>query len=164
MVKIKTAERIILIMNKPSFSIKLSSVLVKLVFILIIVCCIIAPQLVKLYDVSYILATGLESVSVPLLVTLYSCAVPAVILIIALDRLLTNIKEGNAFITQNVKCLRVISYCCFSVSILFIYFSFIRHFAFVIVIAAAFFGLILRVIKNVFEQAIIIREENDYTI
>ena len=35
---------------------------------------------------------------------------------------------------------------------------------FVVVIAAAFFGLILRVIKNVFEQAIVIKEENDFTI
>ncbi len=151
-------------MNKPAFSIKLSSVLVKIVFALIIVCCIAAPWLVKLYDENYILSSGLKSVSLPLIVTLYCCAVPAIILILALDRLLTNIKKGNAFITQNVTCLRIISYCCFTVSIVFIYFSFIRHFAFFIVIAAAFFGLIIRVIKNVFQQAVIIREENDYTI
>ena len=31
-------------------------------------------------------------------------------------------------------------------------------------IACAFMGLILRVVKNVFEQAVRIREENDFTI
>ena len=54
--------------------------------------------------------------------------------------------------------------CCFAASLIFIYFGFIRYFALFIVVAAAFFGLILRVVKNVFEQAIEIREENDFTI
>ena len=30
--------------------------------------------------------------------------------------------------------------------------------------AAAFIGLILRVVKNVFQQAMALKEENDYTI
>ena len=30
--------------------------------------------------------------------------------------------------------------------------------------AAAFFGLILRVVKNVIEQAVILKNENDFTI
>ena len=36
--------------------------------------------------------------------------------------------------------------------------------ALVVMIACAFMGLILRVVKNVFEQAVALREENDFTI
>jgi hypothetical protein len=116
-----------------------------------------------MYDEGIIKLTG-QSVFVPLIVTLYCSAVPAILLVIALDRLLSNIRHDKVFIPANVKILRLISYCCFAVSVIFIYFSFIRPFAWLVVIAAAFFGLILRVIKNVFEQAIILKEENDFTI
>ena len=34
----------------------------------------------------------------------------------------------------------------------------------IVALAAAFFGIILRVVKNVFEQAVALQEENDYTI
>ncbi len=151
-------------MKNKNLSLAISSVLTKVGFTLIIICCFAAPYLVTYYEQSYIIPYGIDSVYVPLLVTLYCSAVPALILTVSLDRLLTNIRKGNAFIKQNVTCLRIISYCCFAASLIFIYFGFIRHFALFIVVAAAFFGLILRVIKNVFEQAIEIREENDYTI
>ncbi len=151
-------------MPKKSISLVISSVLVKTVFVLIIVCCAAAPWMVRFYDNEYVLAVGQDSVYLPLLITLYCAAVPAMILIIALDRLLANISRGDAFINRNVMLLRVISYCCFAESVIFIYFGFLRNFAFLVVIAAAFFGLILRVIKNVFEQAIALREENDFTI
>lgn len=151
-------------MQGKSISLLISTVLVKTVFVLIIVCCAAAPWLVRSYDSEYVLAAGQSSVYLPLLITLYCAAVPAMILIISLDRLLANISRGNAFIKQNVTWLRIISYSCFAESVIFIYFSFLRNFAFLVVIAAAFFGLILRVVKNVFEQAIVLREENDFTI
>ncbi|MBR4305909.1 MAG: DUF2975 domain-containing protein [Ruminiclostridium sp.] len=151
-------------MKKANLSLVLSSILIKLVLVLIVVCCFTAPGIVSFYEQSYILPYGIDSVYVTLLITLYCSAVPALILTVALDRLIVNIKKGNTFIKQNVTCLRIISYCCFAASLIFIYFSFLRCFAWLVVIAAAFFGLILRVIKNVFEQAIEIREENDYTI
>lgn len=150
-------------LNRKNFSITLSLVLVRIVFALIIVSCFVGPYVVKMYDAGIIKLTG-QSVFVPLIVTLYCSAVPAILLVIALDRLLSNIRHDKVFIPVNVKILRLISYCCFAVSVIFIYFSFIRPFAWLVVIAAAFFGLILRVIKNVFEQAIVIKEENDFTI
>ncbi len=150
-------------LKRKNFSVTLSLVLVRIVFALIIVSCFIGPYIVKIYDQGIIKLTG-QSVFVPLIVTLYCSAVPATLLVIALDRLISNIKRGDVFTAKNVTMLRVISYCCFAASVIFIYFSFIRPFAWLIVAAAAFFGLILRVIKNVFEQAIEIKEENDFTI
>ena len=146
-------------MKKQNYSVMTTSILVKAVFVLIIVCCIFAPLIVRVYDNGIIALTG-RSVYLPMIITLYLAAA----VVTALDRLLSNIRHDKVFIPANVKILRLISYCCFAVSVIFIYFSFIRPFAWLVVIAAAFFGLILRVIKNVFEQAIILKEENDFTI
>lgn len=142
----------------------LSSVLVKIVYVLIAVCCVFAPFMVKYYDDNIIAPQNMQSVFVPLLITLYTAVPPAVIALVCLDKLLGNIKKNQPFVGANVKYLRVISYCCFAESLVFLYFSILKPFAFVIVFVAAFIGLILRVVKNVFEQAVAMREENDFTI
>ena len=123
----------------------------------------LAPFIVRIYDNRIFALFGM-SVYLPTIITLYLAAAAALVIVIALDRLLSNIRQGKVFTSGNVKILRLISYCCFAVSVIFIYFSILRPFAWLVVIAAAFFGLILRVIKNVFEQAIVIKEENDFTI
>lgn len=144
-------------------SVILTSILVKVVYGLVAVCCVVAPFLVKRYD-SLVIASGQESVYLPLLITLY-CAVPfAVAALICLDVLLRNIRKEQPFITQNVTMLRIISYCCFAEVLVFAYFTVLKPFAVVVLVACGFMGLILRVVKNVFEQAVRIREENDFTI
>lgn len=144
-------------------SVVLTSVLVKAVYVLVGACCVAAPFLVKRYD-SLVIASGQESVFLPLLITLY-CAVPfAVVALVCLDMLLRNIRKEQPFITQNVTLLRIISYCCFGEILVFAYFAVLKPFAAVVMIACGFMGLILRVVKNVFEQAVSIREENDFTI
>lgn len=145
-------------------SVILSQCIIKAVYVFIIVCCIAAPFVVRLYDESVILSRGNTSVFVPLLVTLYCTAPPAAAAMVSLDLLLHNIRRGEPFIQKNVRYLRIISYCCFAVSVIFIYFSFLRPLGFAVVFAAAFFGVILRVVKNCFEQAVAIREENDFTV
>lgn len=144
-------------------SVVLTSVLVKAVYVLVGACCVAAPFLVKRYD-SLVIASGQGSVFLPLLITLY-CAVPfAVVALVCLDMLLRNIRKEQPFITQNVTLLRIISYCCFGEILVFAYFAVLKPFAAVVMIACGFMGLILRVVKNVFEQAVSIREENDFTI
>ncbi len=141
-------------------SIILSQILIKICYLGIVVCAILAPNLVGLYEER----TGVEGLYTPLLATLMCCVPPGIIALVCLDVLLWNIQKNRAFIEQNVKMLRAISYCCFCVAVIFIYFAVLRPFAFVIVFAAGFFGIILRVVKNCFQQAIAIREENDFTI
>lgn len=143
-------------------SIILSQILIKICYVGIVVCAIIAPKLVELYSES--VGEGGASLYAPLLTTLLCCVPPGIIALVCLDVLLWNIQKNRAFIDRNVKMLRAISYCCFCVAVIFIYFAVLRPFAFVIVFAAGFFGIILRVVKNCFQQAIAIREENDFTI
>lgn len=144
-------------------SIVLSQILIKVCYVGVVACTIAAPKIVQMYD-DKVSALGAESVYTPLLITLLCCVPPAVIALVCLDVLLWNIQRNKAFIEQNVMLLRSISYCCFCVAVIFVYFSILKPFAFVIVFAAGFFGIILRVVKNCFQQAIAIREENDFTI
>ena len=144
-------------------SILLSQILIKICYAGVAVCAVAAPWLVGMYDEQESVF-GAGSVYTPLLITLYACVPPAVAALVCLDILLRNIRKNTAFIEQNVKLLRILSYCCFCVAVIFIYFAVLRPFAFVIVFVAGFFGIILRVVKNCFQQAIAIREENDFTI
>lgn len=81
-----------------------------------------------------------------------------------LNRILSNVKTGAVFTAGTVKMLRVISYCCFAAAVIFAVLGIWRLLALLLCFAAAFVGLLLRVLKNVFQQAVLIREENDFTI
>jgi hypothetical protein len=107
---------------------------------------------------------GLPTISIWLLPVYYACCVPAIIALIALDRMLTNIRAGLIFVQKNVGVLRIISWACFAVAaILIVGIQVNAAFGFIAIIAA-FFGLILRVVKNLFAAAVTLQDENDYTI
>ncbi len=148
-------------MWNPSKSVTVSSVCTKIVIAAVICAAFAAPFMVKGY-VSYTLKD--PHVITPLLATIYACTVPGLIALFSLDRLLVNIKKKDVFISKNVKHLRVISWCSFTVSAILFVSVFYYLMFFLIAVAAAFFGLILRVVKNVIEQAVAIKNENDYTI
>ena len=75
-----------------------------------------------------------------------------------------NISEGEVFIPENVSILRLLSWCCIAAGLVCL-FSALYYMPFLIVsAAAAFVGLILRVVKNVFAEAVRLKDENDYTI
>ena len=97
-------------------------------------------------------------------ITFYCCVPPACFLLVSLHRLLKNIGNQDIFIPQNVQMLRRISWCCMATSLLCLCAS-LFYLPFILVAAAAgFMGLILRVVKNVIQQAVAIKAENDYTI
>lgn len=148
-------------MWNPRKSVVLSLICTKLMIILAVCFAFAAPAMVKSY-VEYT-AKNPEIIT-SLLTTIYACSLPALIALISLDRLLTNIKKDEVFVERNVKHLRRISWCCFIVSIILVLSGFYYILFLMIAIAAAFFGLILRVVKNVIQQAMIIKDENDYTI
>jgi hypothetical protein len=95
----------------------------------------------------------------------YACCVPAVAALLLLDRLLSNITKGKVFTEENVKALRAISWCCFAEAfILAIAALYFAPILFAVAIVTAFFGLILRVVKNVIDAAVALKTENDFTI
>ena len=147
-------------------SLNLSILLVRVLFVLIIVltCCV--HIMASWYDNSDIDGIGLLSGSVylPLSICLYLAAVCGEVCLYHLGKLLTNIQNEVVFVTENCQHLRMISWCCILAAIPFFGLGFWRFLSFIVALAAGFFGLILRVLKNVFDKAVEIQEENDYTI
>lgn len=91
--------------------------------------------------------------------------------LICLDKLLINVRKGIVFEQKNVKLLKIISWLCFYAGFVgFISFIIIlfMHFMFetLLILAAGemFMGLVVRVVKNIFETAIEIKAENDLTV
>lgn len=98
------------------------------------------------------------------LATLYTGGAVAAALLWWLYRLLHNISAGLVFVPGNAALLRAISWACFAGAAICLL-SALYYLPWGLVgLAAAFVGLIVRVVKNVIAQAITLKEENDYTI
>lgn len=134
-----------------------------LVFAVMLFCTILtAPWLVRwLMDFSRADLVGKE---VFFLSTIYIGSVPAAVLLFCLYRLLRHIEIGEVFIAANVEYLRRISWSSFAGAIIsFASIPYYFPWAFVAV-AAAFMGLIVRVVKNVVAQAVELKNESELTI
>jgi type III secretory pathway component EscV len=148
-------------MWNPAKSVILSAVCTKAAIVLVMIAALAMPYLIPTY-VNY---TGKTAEIIPsLLITVYACAVPGLVSLICLNRLLTNIRQEEVFAEKNVRLLRILSWCSFAVAVILLVSGFYYILFVIMAVCAAFLGLILRVIKNVFEQAIIIKQENDFTI
>ena len=95
---------------------------------------------------------------------LFGCSVPAYLLLLDLHRLLKQVQQGSVFTPGNVALLRVISRCCFAAALLCLACGWRFPVLLVITAAAGFVGLIVRIVKNVFEQALSMKDELDFTV
>lgn len=96
--------------------------------------------------------------------TIYVGFVPAAYLLYSLFKLLRRIETGQVFTAENVELLRRISWTCFAGAVVaLISLFYYTPWAFV-AIAAAFMGLIVRVVKNVVAQAVELKNEADYIV
>ena len=78
--------------------------------------------------------------------------------------LLLSIKRGAVFTDANVRRMRVMSWCCMGAAAICLA-SALYYLPFLLVgLAAGFTGLIVRVVKNVFQQAIAMKDELDLTV
>lgn len=144
-------------------SLQLSCICTRLVMVLVVACAIALPYLMDIYQSIGIYYVNEINTKI-FMIILYVCCIPALAALYSLDRLLVNIKKEDVFITKNVAYLRTISWCCFGVAILVAMAGYYYLLFYFVAIVAAFIGLILRVVKNVIDQAITIKAENDFTI
>lgn len=145
----------------PEKSAKLSLVLTDFIFLLSIIIGIFLPFLAG----RYIEITGKSQTLKTVLVTVcYFCLPFVLILLLALRHLLKNILRSKVFIYENVKLLRILSWCCVAVALITVISGYFYLPFYIIGTAAGFFALILRVIKNIFCTAIEIKNENELTI
>lgn len=94
----------------------------------------------------------------------YPSAVLGLTALASLVLLLRNIMKNEMFCRGNVLILQIISICCFIVAVLTFAGGFFWFPFFVLSFSSGFMGLIIRVVKNVMQKAVELREENDLTI
>ena len=94
----------------------------------------------------------------------YALMVPASAGLWYLYRLLLNIGREEVFVESNVRCLRRISWVCYLAALISLLSTFYYLPFGVLAAAAGFMGLVLRVVKNVFAEAVNLKQENDFTI
>ncbi len=103
-------------------------------------------------------------ISTAMQVIFYMVYIPIAVTFYGLGRMLYHIQQGIVFDRRNVACLRLVSWACFFAAV----FLLIGACLWLVLILAAgvigFLGLFVRVIKNMLTEAILIKEENDYTI
>ena len=104
------------------------------------------------------------SVYIPVMIGLYVSEALALWAVAELHILLANISKGEVFTERNTRCLRGISWACMLAGGVFAVLGLWRYLILLPAFFAVMFGLIMRVLKNVFEQAVEIKSENDFTI
>ena len=79
-------------------------------------------------------------------------------------RLLGNLRRERVFVAENVRSLRRVSWCCAAAASICLL-SCLYYLPFIFAAgAAAFMALIVRIVKNVFQQAIAMKSELDLTV
>jgi hypothetical protein len=121
--------------------------------------------MIKFYD-SLTEPIGLikGDIFIPFCIGLYIAEIFAFIALYFLHRLLNNINKDIVFDNDNTRCLRIISWCCILAAVDFGILCLWRYIFAMPVVFALMLGLIMRVLKNVFEKAVEIKSENDFTI
>ena len=148
-------------------SLLLSRVAVGAFIVIAVLWVIAAPTLTKLFlDFSRASMHGMSRQQTLLcfLSTQYLSLPVAGTLLWNLHRLLQRIGRSEVFVRANERALRRISWCCILEAVICVL-SCLYYIPFLFVaVAAGFMALIVRVIKNVFAEAIVLKDENDFTI
>jgi hypothetical protein len=95
----------------------------------------------------------------------YTVCAPGFVALFHAQSLLLSIRRGDVFTRVNVRCLRVISWCCLAAAVVFA--AYAPHTSYILLFvaaAAAFIGIVIRVLKNVLQAGVELKDENDFTI
>ena len=106
----------------------------------------------------------MQYIAIDMLILFGVLFVPILLAFYGLHKMLSNIQQGIIFSVQNTASLRLVSWACFFAAI----FLLIAAYKWPVLIFASgvigFLGLFVRVIKNMLSEAIVLKEENDFTI
>ncbi len=139
----------------------LSEILTAVLFLLLLAGVFFLPAILRFFTDVFLKPAEYYT---PTLIILYGALIPAFAAVSALHLLLKNVRDGRIFTPQSVSYLRILSWCAVGESVLFFALGFYYCMVFLLSFAALFLGVILRVVKNVIEEAAAIKEENDFTV
>ena len=101
---------------------------------------------------------------ITMVVILYACSCFGWVILYKMLRLIRNIRKGIVFTEQNVAILRAVSLLCLGVGILTFAGGFFYQPLFFVTLAALFLTLVVRVVKNVMQKAVDMKDELDLTV
>ena len=107
-------------MTKEKRSIAITSVLIKVAIVLCAAALFLMPYAAKMYEQ---ISFQRDNVTVPLLITFYVCAAFGFVILFVLNKLIKNIGSEKVFIDENVKLLKILSYCCFAIAVVTLIFA-----------------------------------------
>lgn len=146
-------------------SLFLSRILTVVMTAMIILITFFIPSIAEWYqDIS--VGEGLlgNKIVIPMCTSIYICEFFALIAMRSLYVLLKNINKNEVFVKKNTACLRRISWMFMLASVSLLIFGLWRYIFLFAAFLSFMFGLVMRVLKNVFEKAVEIKSENDFTI
>ncbi|MBQ6848000.1 MAG: DUF2975 domain-containing protein [Clostridia bacterium] len=155
-------------MNKTKISLNISIGVCFAVSAVLFFLIFAGPQIFNLYFVDFrgFDAKGefIKTIGKVFALCFYPSAIISAIILYSLLKLLFNIKNGKVFTEQNVKLLKTVSYGALVISVI-TFVSGIYFMPFLFISAAGIFtGILLRVLKNVMQSAILLKDENDLTV
>jgi len=150
-------------MYKNSFVHYLTKVLVEIMFYCGILCSIAVPFIMPtlIYYFRYS-----KSLTIPYIAVLLPSGLCSVYILWQVKAMFKTLLGGTPFVGANVSCLRKCAVASFIIAIIFlikVIFLFTIMTA-VVVIAFSLLGLFCLTLKDIFKQAIAIKEENDWTV
>ena len=101
---------------------------------------------------------------VRILFMLYPSALMALTVIWQLRKILVNVNQGNPFSLENARRVKIISFCCMMVGLLFLAGIVPSLLAPMLGLAFLFLSALSLVLSELVKQAAIYKEENDLTI
>jgi len=143
---------------RPGHSVMLSLVMTYLAAAFLLAMMFAAPAILKAIDNDPAFLRVMA-------VIFYGCCPAGWLAIVSLLKLLHNIRKEQVFTRQNVRMLRILSWCFIFVTLVSLGAFFTTYLLMIYVfLGSGFMAVILRVVKNVMERATIMREEQELTI
>ncbi|MBE7057420.1 MAG: DUF2975 domain-containing protein [Ruminococcaceae bacterium] len=144
-------------------SVMISLALSVLFFIVLIAGAVIMPTQANIF-IDLIHKVETQSARIFIIVLAYLILLIMALADVFLFRLLKLVKEGKVFTVKSVAYIRCISWCAMILCPVFALLGIYFYISFFVSFACIFFGISLRVVKNVIEEATRIKAENDFTI
>lgn len=148
-------------------SLMLSLVLAALFFIACIFTAFIVPQYINIFmNMKNAVSMNIIDYSDKIVLMVITYLIIAVMMLadIFLFYLLLRVRKELVFTDLSVALVRSVSWCCVLLGVLFFVLGLFFTLSFGMAFACVFLGLCLRVVKNVIEQAVSIKNENDLTV
>lgn len=142
---------------------KLTKIMVDVMFYIGILCVISVPFLVRLINKFYGYDENLLLIFV---VMLFISGVCAVYILFNLKQMFKTLVGGNPFVNQNTVCMKRMAISCVIISIIYVIKCFLMFSwaTVVIVIVFTIGALFCLTLKNIFNEAIKYKQENELTI